>query len=192
LVTVTGAVAHPGVVEIERGTPLVDIVARATPTASIAALLVGGYGGTWIGPRHFDTPYASIPLRTIGASAGVGIIVVLGAPACGVVETARIARYASLSSSGQCGPCVFGLPSLADDLSRLARGSPDPPLMTRLVRRLEQINGRGACRHPDGAVGMVRSALEVFATDVSAHLRGEPCDHRGRPTQLPLPVPIEV
>ena len=36
---------------------------------------------------------------------------------------------------------------------------------------------------------MVRSALEVFATDVSAHLRGEPCDHRGRPTQLQFPVP---
>jgi NADH:ubiquinone oxidoreductase subunit F (NADH-binding) len=87
---------------------------------------------------------------------------------------------------------VFGLPALAEDLSRLAKGSPDPPLMTRLSRRLEQINGRGACRHPDGAVGMVRSALEVFSTDVSAHLRGEPCDHRGRPTQLQLPVPIEV
>jgi NADH:ubiquinone oxidoreductase subunit F (NADH-binding) len=192
LVTVTGAVARPGVVEVERGTPLVDIVARATPTSAIAALLVGGYGGTWIGPRHFDTPYASIPLRTIGASAGVGIIVVLGAPACGLVESARMARYAALQSSGQCGPCVFGLPALAEDLSRLAKGSPDPPLMTRLTRRLEQINGRGACRHPDGAVGMVRSALEVFATDVSAHLRGEPCDHRGRPTQLQLPVPIEV
>ena len=168
LVTVTGAVARPGVVEIERGTPLVDIVARATPTTAIAALLVGGYGGTWIGPRHFDTPYASIPLRTIGASAGVGVIVVLGAPACGLVETARMARYAALQSSGQCGPCVFGLPALAEDLSRLAMGSPDRPLMTRLTRRLEQINGRGACRHPDGAVGMVRSALEVFATDVSA------------------------
>ena len=50
LVTISGAVAHPGVVEIDRGTPLIDIVNRATPTDGPQALLVGGYGGAWVGP----------------------------------------------------------------------------------------------------------------------------------------------
>jgi NADH:ubiquinone oxidoreductase subunit F (NADH-binding) len=192
LVTITGAVSRPGVVEVDRGTPLHDIVARATPTGPILALLVGGYGGSWVGPRHFDTPYASIALRTIGASAGVGVVVVLGAPACGILETARVARYAALQSSGQCGPCVFGLPALADDLSALAHGRPDPSLMTRLRRRLEQIDGRGACRHPDGIVGLVRGALEVFASDVAAHGRGDPCEDAGQPTQLRFPQAMGV
>jgi NADH:ubiquinone oxidoreductase subunit F (NADH-binding) len=191
LVTITGAVAHPGVVEVDRGTPLRDIVARSTPRAPIDALLVGGYGGTWVGPRHFGTPYASMALRTIGASAGVGVVVVLGAPACGIREAARVARYAARQSSGQCGPCVFGLPALADDLCLLARGRMDPSLMTRLLRRLDQVHGRGACRHPDGAVGMVRSALDVFASDVADHLRGEPCAHWAGPTQLRFPQPME-
>ncbi len=187
LVTISGAVACAGVVEIDRGTPLRDIVARATPTDDIAAMLVGGYGGAWVGPQHFETPYASMPLRTIGASAGVGIIAVLGSPACGVAETARLAHYAAWQSSGQCGPCVFGLPALADDLSRLSQGRTDPTLMARLVRRLGEIDGRGGCRHPDGAVGMIRSALDVFAADVAAHGRGEPCAHVTRPTQLRFP-----
>ncbi|MGP0029705.1 MAG: NADH-ubiquinone oxidoreductase-F iron-sulfur binding region domain-containing protein [Acidimicrobiales bacterium] len=192
LVTISGAVACPGVVEVERGTPLRDIVARATPIRDLAAMLVGGYGGTWVGPHHFGTPYASLSLRTIGAAAGVGLIVALGAPACGIAETARVAHYAAGQSSGQCGPCVFGLPALADDLSRLSRGRADPEVMRRLERRLGQVHGRGACRHPDGAVALVRSALDVFAADVATHRRGEPCAHWSRPTQLRFPQPVDV
>ena len=129
---------QPGVVEIERGTPLRDIVTLGTPVESLQALLVGGYGGSWVGPEHFGTLYASIPLRAIGASAGVGVIIALGTAGCGVAETARITRYLAGQSAGQCGPCVFGLPAIADDLARLACGQSDPGLLPRLARRLGQ------------------------------------------------------
>ena len=175
LVTVSGAVSHPGVLEVDRGTPLSDILAAAAPVGPVSALLVGGYGGSWIGPAHFETPYASIPLRTIGATAGVGVIIALGATTCGLSATAGIAAYMAAQSSGQCGPCVFGLPAIADDLAVLAEGRPDPDLMSRLRRRLDEVDGRGGCRHPDGVVVMVKSALAVFAADVEAHLGGQPC-----------------
>jgi NADH:ubiquinone oxidoreductase subunit F (NADH-binding) len=187
LVTVSGAVERPGVVEIERGTPLSDVVARSVPAAPMAALLVGGYGGTWVGPAQFGVPYASISLRTIGASAGVGVIVVLGAETCGIAETTHMARYLAGQSSGQCGPCVHGLPAIAEDMTHLAQGRADPDLWRRLERRLDQVEGGGACRHPDGAVGLVRSALSVFADDVAAHRRGEPCAHWNAPTRLRFP-----
>ena len=132
-------------------------------------------------------PYASISLRTIGASAGVGVIVVLRAASCGIAESARLAHYMAGQSAGQCGPCVHGLPAIATDLTGLAAGRPDPELADRLVRRLNQVEGRGACRHPDGVVGMVRSALRVFAADVSAHLRGAPCPQWNDAPQLYLP-----
>lgn len=187
LVTVSGAVAQPGVVEVDRGTPLWDIAMRSTPVEPAQALLVGGYGGNWVAPEHFDTPYASISLRTIGASAGVGVLAVLGQSACGVAESARIALYLAGQSAGQCGPCVLGLPAIADDLALLARGQADRGLMARLQRRLGEVNGRGACRHPDGAVSLVRSALSVFGHDVAAHERGEPCAHWRKPSSLPFP-----
>ncbi len=187
LVTISGAVEMPGVVEVDRGTPLADIVARALPLGSPQALLVGGYGGAWVGPGDFATPYASLSLRAVGATAGVGVIVVLAAEACGVTETARIAHYLAGQSAGQCGPCVYGLPAIADDMARLARGPAEPALMARLERRLGQVEGRGACRHPDGAVQVVRSALRVFAADVRAHALGAPCPHTDRPTVLRFP-----
>ena len=163
LVTVTGAVEHPGVVEIERGTPLIDVAAAAQPAGEPQALLVGGYGGAWVAPGHFATPYASLSLRAIGATAGVGVVVVLGPTACGLMESARIVTYLAGQSAGQCGPCVYGLPAIAGDLTRLARGEADAGLLGRLDRRLHEVDGRGACRHPDGAVQLARSAVQVFA-----------------------------
>jgi NADH:ubiquinone oxidoreductase subunit F (NADH-binding) len=187
LVTVSGAVEHPGVVEVERGTPLIDVARRARPAGRPQALLVGGYGGAWVGPEHFGTPYASFSLRAIGATAGVGVVVVLGAGACGLAESARIVSYLAGQSAGQCGPCVYGLPAIAGDLTRLARGDADPGLLVRLDRRLCEVDGRGACRHPDGAVQLARSALAVFVADVAAHAGGAPCAHARRPTQLRFP-----
>ncbi len=187
LITLSGAVEHPGVVEIDRGAPLIDIVQRATPTGPPQALLVGGYGGAWVGPDHFTTPYASLSLRAVGATAGVGIVIALGQDACGLMESARIAHYMAGQSAGQCGPCVYGLPAIADDLTRLAHGRIDPGLVARLERRLRQVDGRGACRHPDGAVNLVRSALVVFAGDVSSHAQGAPCRHRNYASQLRFP-----
>ena len=190
LVTISGAVSHPGVVEVDKGTTLWDIALRSQPVEPIQALLVGGYGGTWVAPANFATPYASIPLRAIGATAGVGVIVALGETSCGVAESARIARYLAEQSAGQCGPCVYGLPAIADDLALLARGQGDADLMARLNRRLNEVNGRGACRHPDGAVGLVRSALSVFAADVAVHTRGSHCSHWRKPTMLRFPRPV--
>jgi len=192
LVTIAGAVSRPGVVEVEWGTPLRDIAQRATPAEPPTALLIGGYGGTWVGPAHFTTGYSHTDLAAVGIPVGVGVMVVLGPAACGLVESARIARFLANESSRQCGPCTFGLPAIADDMAHLAAGRTDPALLTRLHRRLDQVDGRGACGHPDGAVGMVRSALAVFATDVTAHAQGDPCALARNPSPLRLPGNVTV
>ena len=49
------------------------------------------------------------------------------------------------------------------------------------------MDGRGACRHPDGAANLVRSALTVFADDVRVHAGGAVCEHWNRASQLRFP-----
>jgi NADH:ubiquinone oxidoreductase subunit F (NADH-binding) len=179
LVTVSGAVEHPGVYEVALGTPLYEIVARSSPTARPAAAVVGGYGGSFLGAGALASGFANDDLAILGASRGAGVIAVVPEGACGVAETARIARYLAGESSGQCGPCMFGLPAIADSLERLRRGeSTSPgaePVLETLRRRITQVYGRGACRHPDGAIRLVASALGVFAEDFAAHASGRPC-----------------
>ncbi len=54
LITISGSVAQPGVIEVPCGTPLHEVVARGTPTSELRALLVGGYAGAWVPPRYFS------------------------------------------------------------------------------------------------------------------------------------------
>jgi len=194
LVTVSGAVRSPGVLEVELGTPVEDLVARVDPTHPIAGILLGGYGGAWLHPARASVPFASRPLTEVGATLGVGIVVVVPTSSCGIAETARIARYMAGESAGQCGPCVFGLPAIADDLELLAAGRGDVGLVARLDRRCGEVAGRGACRHPDGVVRLVRSALDVFGDDVRDHASGHPCAGHAEPTvlQFPSAVPAPI
>jgi NADH:ubiquinone oxidoreductase subunit F (NADH-binding) len=187
LVTVTGAVRQPGVLEVEMGTPLVDILARAGLDTDLSAVLLGGYGGAWLDPSRVSTPYAPGPLAAAGATQGVGVVIALPATACGVAETARIVRYMAGESAGQCGPCVFGLPAIAGDLEALWAGRAGRGVLERIATRAAAVDGRGACRHPDGVVRVVRSALAVFGADAAAHAEGRPCAGHAAPTVLTLP-----
>ena len=131
----------------------------------------------WIDGAEAHRGFDDDSLRPIKATTGAGIVVALPLNACGIRETARIVRWMAGESARQCGPCAFGLPALADDLELLASGRRAEQTLSRLQSRASVIEGRGACRHPDGVVRLVRSALEVFAADVVRHANGNPCVH---------------
>ena len=59
-------------------------------------------------------------LRAAGGALGAGIVIALPVSACRLAETARVVRYLADENAGQCGPCMFGLPALADALGDLA------------------------------------------------------------------------
>ena len=72
------------------------------------------------------------------------------ASSCAIAETARVVRYLAEETAGQCGPCVFGLPALADALGALAYGGGRDGAVGQVAALLPLIERRGACRHPDG------------------------------------------
>jgi NADH:ubiquinone oxidoreductase subunit F (NADH-binding) len=165
LFTVSGGVARPGVYEAALGSPLRALVAAAGGlTATPRALLVGGYSGTWIeAGQAAGLTLDEAALRAVGGSLGVGAIAVLPADACGLCESARVARYLARESAGQCGPCFNGLDAIA---GRLERQGAD---RTALDRWGAMVSGRGACRHPDGAARFVSSAVRVFGLELDRH-----------------------
>ncbi len=185
LVTVGGAVANPGVYEVAFGTPLGRIWGLAGGfTEPVSAALVGGYEGSWLPfPNASALPFSHEALHTAGAGLGVAALLALPASACGLTETAGILSYLAEESAGQCGPCMFGLPAVAADLSALARGS-GSDAGHRLRRRLGLLPGRGACGHPDGATRLATSALRVFADDAQRHAKRRPCAAAHRQTVL--------
>jgi NADH:ubiquinone oxidoreductase subunit F (NADH-binding) len=186
LVTISGAVARPGIHEVARGTPLRQLLAAAGgATERISAYLIGGYFGTWFTEAAAgDLVLHDEDLARRGGGLGSGAVVALPASTCAVAEVARVARYLADESAGQCGPCVHGLRAIANALTQMVAGDADE--RRRLARWIAEIPGRGACRHPDGATRFIASALEAFAHEVDQHLRYGRCAVTDR-NVLPTP-----
>ncbi|MGD0716311.1 MAG: NADH-ubiquinone oxidoreductase-F iron-sulfur binding region domain-containing protein [Gaiellaceae bacterium] len=190
LITLSGAVRDPGVHEVAIGTPLHEVVAQAGgATAELSAFLVGGYFGSWLPAADaLAAPLSNAGLAPLGGSLGARAIVALPAASCGVLETARITRYLAAESAGQCGPCVHGLAAIAEDMLQIARRNDVAGARRAIERRLPQLEGRGACRHPDGTVRFVVSALRVFAREVELHVVYGRCTGHAKQPVLPLPA----
>lgn len=175
LVTVTGSVQRPGVYEVPMGSPLEAVVDRAVAQGDPQAVLVGGYAGAWVPWSAARVGFDSVSLSRLQASVGCAAVSVLGPRSCGLAETASVVRWMAGQSAGQCGPCVHGLPALADAFDNLVKGDRRGTAARRVHGLLDVIVGRGACHHPDGVVKLVRSALAVFGGEVEAHRRQGPC-----------------
>ena len=189
LVSVTGAVASPGVIEVPTGTTMRQILGLAGgTTGAITAAVTGGYGGAWVSAgAAIDLPWTPAGLRPAGGVPGAGVLAVLPADSCGLVETARVIAWMAGESAGQCGPCRFGLAAVAADFAMLGAGRLKGTGLAALEKRLGIIPGRGACRHPDGAVRFAASALTVFGDEVQRHLSGR-CSAGRRTLVLPVPA----
>jgi len=190
LVTLSGVVAHPGVYEIEHGASLVSLIeAAGGALGDPRALLVGGYGGSWIAGQFLrGVALSDEHLAPHAASLGAGVVALLSEDACPVAETARVTRWLSEQSAGQCGPCVHGLDSIASSVQEIASGLAQANATQRIARLAALVRRRGACGHPDGTARFVTSALDAFAPELADHARHGPCEDCARPAQLPLPV----
>jgi NADH:ubiquinone oxidoreductase subunit F (NADH-binding) len=185
LVTISGAVAAPGVYELAFGTPMTALLeAAGGATESLRALLVGGYFGTWVkAAPALRLRLAREELRSVGCALGSGVLIALGESSCGLHESARVIDYLARQSAGQCGPCVHGLRAIADAVVDLADGVARTHERSTILRWTAEIRGRGACHHPDGAARFIESALSVFADELEAH-------QHGRCTAAPAGLPL--
>ncbi|HWS58928.1 MAG TPA: NADH-ubiquinone oxidoreductase-F iron-sulfur binding region domain-containing protein, partial [Actinotalea sp.] len=178
------------VVEVERTTRLADLLSEVGWSLAPApeAILVGGYGGMWVAwHRAAGLRLDPEDFRSAGFSLGAGVLVPLPPGACGVVETAALTTYLASMSARQCGPCLFGLPALAGSLQALAAGRARPGELERLHDDVRAVEGRGACRHPDGATRLIASAVRTFGDHLADHAAGHPCRDVPR-SVLPMPT----
>ena len=188
LFSVSGAVHRAGVLEAPTGITIGDLLTAAGgPSHHVGAVLLGGYHGGWLAwPPGREMRLCNDALRPHGLSVGAGVVVVLPADVCGVVETSRVLDYLAGESAGQCGPCVFGMPRLAETYREIAGGARGRRRPRRLAELGAALERRGGCAHPDGSLRLLRSAQSVFAAELDQHAHGR-CSAVSTRRVLPTP-----
>ena len=177
LITVTGPLSLQGVQEIELGTTLGEVIeAAGGQRDELAAVVLGGYFGTWTSiDEAWDLPLDPDAMKAVGLTFGCGVVGALGTRSCGVAATAEMMRFMARESAGQCGPCVYGLGAIAETMRRIGHATAGERDIANLERWVAQVPGRGACHHPDGAIQLMASAMHTFGDEIAYHVRTGRC-----------------
>jgi NADH:ubiquinone oxidoreductase subunit F (NADH-binding) len=167
LLTLSRAGLLPEVVEVPFGARLGDVLPPQDPRT---VALVGGFHGAWTTWETLADAPVSVPgLAALGLPLGAGVVHVPDPRTCPLVFAGAVVDYLAGQSAGRCGPCVNGMPALAEGVREVVHGRRATARVDQLTRLLE---GRGACAHPDGTVRMVRSVFTAMSQEVAAHREG--------------------
>ncbi|MGI9624288.1 MAG: NAD(P)H-dependent oxidoreductase subunit E [Acidimicrobiales bacterium] len=109
LYCLSGAVARPGLYEIEFGRTLGEALAEAGGvTGELQAVLMGGAAGSFVGPDLLDLPLTLEDARDAGTTLGSGVIMAFNESHDMTPVLVRIAEFFRNESCGQCVPCRVG------------------------------------------------------------------------------------
>ena len=157
LLTVSGAVARPMVIEVPTGVPLRYVLQLAGAPPLPQGVLTGGYHGNWIDAVAAHDAVVSTRLPGRGgrrARRGRHPADRRRRPARSASRCA-IANWLAAETAGQCGPCKLGLPAAARGLSDVLNGGGPAALealreVTRAVKRPRGVQAPGRLRRLPG------------------------------------------
>jgi NADH:ubiquinone oxidoreductase subunit F (NADH-binding) len=172
--TVSGDVARAGVLEVELGTPLRDVLAHfgaPRPGRSVKAVLPGVSSAVLTGAR-VDAPVSYEGFAAAGSGLGSAGFVVYDDTACMAQLACLVSRFLWVESCGQCPPCKLGTGAIAAALDAFAAGDVDEDDTARLEHWLANVADANRCSLPVEAQQLVPSLLAEFADDFTAHAAG--------------------
>jgi len=174
LVSLAGAVHHPGLYEVPLGTPLGRIIDECGGGASgqLGAVLVGGPSGSILPPALFETPLDTQPLQAVGGVLGAGGIVALTTAQCVVHAVRELVAYNSRESCGKCTPCREGTVRMLDLFDNLRTGRAGPDALDAIDDLNDVLQYASLCGLGQMAPNPVRALLRHFPEVVRDHARG--------------------
>ncbi len=168
LFCLSGAVAKPGVYEVEFGITLrqlIELGGGMRKGSTLQAILLGGAAGGFVGPNDLDLPLTMEATRAAGSSLGSGVVMVLDQSVDMVDQLRRIAAFFRDESCGQCVPCRVGTVRQEEIVSRLAKGvrSQDIELLRELGTVMRDASICGLGQTANSAIDSAINKLKVFA-----------------------------
>jgi len=176
VISLSGALERPGVVEVPMGTTLREIVfglgGGIIGGKAIAGVAVGGPSSGILPDSMLETAIAPGMLHESGVMLGAGGVIALDENV-DVLEAVRsLAKYNADESCGKCTPCREGTPRMVDALDRLLSGAGSPGDLDELRGLAEVVGAASLCGLGQAAGGPINSALHFFGDELAALAKG--------------------
>lgn len=176
LVSVTGAVASPGVYEVALGTSIGEIVATAGgATSEVKGFHIGGPTGGILNATRTGVRLDYEDLRSAGTHMGSAQVRVVPDGTCVVNEAARLFAYLAQESCAICIPCRVGTKRVQGILegvySNLGRED-DLPWLAELADHLDRFS---LCGFGITSASIIRTTMSEFPDDYRAHIVDRRC-----------------
>jgi len=179
ILALTGHVKNTGLVEINMGTPLRNIVfdigGGANNGKAIKAVQTGGPSGGCLPESLFDLPVDFDSLYEAGSMMGSGGMVVMDEGAC-MVDVARyFLNFLQDESCGKCVPCRIGVDRMLEIVTDITEGRGRPEQLPLLRELAETIGETALCGLGKTAPNPVLSTMRYFLDEYEAHINEKRC-----------------
>jgi NADH-quinone oxidoreductase subunit F len=175
LFCLSGAVAKPGLYEVEHGATVRDVLALAGGVrGELKALLLGGAAGSFVGADALDLRLTFEDAKAGGYTLGSGVVMAFDDAVDLVDVVLRIARFFRDESCGQCVPCRVGTVRQEEALHRLVVGrtlgsrDDEVGLLGEIAEVMRDASICGLGQTAANAVQSAISTLGVFANGSSS------------------------
>jgi NADH:ubiquinone oxidoreductase subunit F (NADH-binding) len=168
--TVTGGGRRAGVAEFEMGTPLSEVIETiGGPGAPVTAVL-SGVANPFLPGDRLDTPVSYEGMQAAGTGLGAAGFVIFSQNEDLAAVAAGVARFLAVESCGQCTPCKQDGLAIADILTRICCGQPEPNDAEALASRVATVADESRCALAGQQQQVIGSLLSLFPDAVRAHL----------------------
>ena len=162
----SGKVRHTGLIEVDMGTTLGEIVndiGGGVPDGrALKAVQTGGPSGGCIPADRLDTPVTYEDLGAVGSIMGSGGMIVIDETTCMVDMVRYFMQFCMEESCGKCAPCRVGTVQIHRLLGKFCEHRATPADLESLETLCDLVRETSLCGLGQSAPNPVRSALRFF------------------------------
>lgn len=166
LLSLNSLFRRPGLYEVEFGMPLEEVVeqlGQGLRRGKLKGLMVGGPLAGIVPPELLATRLDYEEMRAIDCAVGHGGVIAFADDTPIINIVGEVFRFGARESCGECTPCHFGAPVLAEMANAAATGASIDS--ARYQQLIEALAATSLCGHGRG--------LAEFARSVQRHYRAE-------------------
>jgi NADH-quinone oxidoreductase subunit F len=175
----TGKIKNPGLIEVEMGMPLKDIIFKIgggiINDNKFKAVQLGGPSGGCLPYSLIDTPVSYENLVESGAIMGSGGMVVMDDSTCMVDVAKYFLNFTKDESCGKCTFCRIGTKRLLEILEKITNGDGELSDINKLEELSNSIKMSSLCGLGQTSPNPVLTTLKYFKDEFIAHITEKKC-----------------